>query len=1169
MAATYTYKRKGKQITGTSTTAKVFKDSGIKNAKAKQTCLNKDTGHVYICTVGGNAKEAKWKYVRTDIIAKPDKGVSKLGAPVRTTVSGNNRCMKAEWKAPKVSKTDGKRAQGLEIDWFLGMAGTAPKCVKKTSDETLTSHQINLNNLKIGKTTYNRSSFYPENKDDPNKKKVLNYVTVQVKTRNTKGNCGSKLIAKATRNFKTPRAPSLSAFTFNENNGEVSITITTDAGTDYQERYDTRYKMTVYRSKTGKTVTPYNTKSTSTSITLTYDCSDYQQLEKEDYIMIYVEAHARGYAGPSKIVSKTFYVSYPKAATLSAPTVTGSESFDKCTVPTKTNHTTEHPVDFIKLEYLANCTYMTAAAIPGDASWTDAQIQDDAQCSALAMGVANLIPDAGKYSWLRAKSYHASENVLYTYSNYVRVVGLETPAPTAEDDDITIISATAGADGESAIVVLGWNADGTDDSTGTELTWSDEEDMWKSTKSPSKYNFEWSDGAIYELTEDTSIDTSKTYYTRTGSGTTEDPYVYTEVSSPRVADIGSYYEITYQDSATITIKDLDEATKYYIKARRYLEDDTTTYSEYSNTETVVTSAKPETVVASCASYVPTGGPLSVFWTFAGNGLQTEWQIVTSEQYVLTTDEEVPAFEVTDPTDDDIAKYYEKSGNTYTLTADVTVDTSKTYYLISKTYYTLSNAEYTEVVSPSDDDIANYYEFYASAVIDKGESSIGSVQISAERLASFAINNSITFTVQVSTGSGFVVSEEQTVIILDAPTLSLSASEQTLTAQPLSFNATVSSLCDLIVIVSAQGTMGQFPDGMRTQTSGDTVHSDVVRPVWTADGDTYTATIELPSGLDFWDTAKYTLTVTAVDRVTGLSSDKATSTITVAWAHQAPEPVIETYTLTTDTEVDDEKAYYALSDGIYTIVEPEGTEDPSSEGWYELTTTSYVTLTPIDSTDESGYHTKAVQIDLTPPSDAAETDVYDIYRLTGDGAQIIGEGFPLTYTAVDMYAPFADNLTLHYRIACRTVDGDIAWDDIEYIADADYIRFDWTGGFLEVPYNLTLGDSYKKDVEMRSHMDGGIDGYWNQNIERKGSISTDVIPIEQLDEVDKARELARYTGPVFVRTPDGTAYEADVQVSDLSVTSAPIRHIAFDANEVQLTGEFALPTPFTVEEEETE
>ena len=50
--------------------------------------------------------------------------------------------------------------------------------------------------------------------------------------------------------------------------------------------------------------------------------------------------------------------------------------------------------------------------------------------------------------------------------------------------------------------------------------------------------------ATYELTSDTEVDSNKTYYTRSGSGTSASPYVYTEVASPTKSNLGTYYEMT-------------------------------------------------------------------------------------------------------------------------------------------------------------------------------------------------------------------------------------------------------------------------------------------------------------------------------------------------------------------------------------------------------------------------------------------------------------------------------------------------------------------------------------------------------------------------------------------------------------------------------------------------
>ena len=55
--------------------------------------------------------------------------------------------------------------------------------------------------------------------------------------------------------------------------------------------------------------------------------------------------------------------------------------------------------------------------------------------------------------------------------------------------------------------------------------------------------------ATYTLTSDTDIVPGKTYWTRSGSGTEADPYVYNPVVTPVKADLGTYYEISGVDEA--------------------------------------------------------------------------------------------------------------------------------------------------------------------------------------------------------------------------------------------------------------------------------------------------------------------------------------------------------------------------------------------------------------------------------------------------------------------------------------------------------------------------------------------------------------------------------------------------------------------------------------------
>ena len=52
------------------------------------------------------------------------------------------------------------------------------------------------------------------------------------------------------------------------------------------------------------------------------------------------------------------------------------------------------------------------------------------------------------------------------------------------------------------------------------------------------------DALLYEITQDTTVDPSKTYYERSGAGSKANPYVYTPVDDPVAALLPTYYEAT-------------------------------------------------------------------------------------------------------------------------------------------------------------------------------------------------------------------------------------------------------------------------------------------------------------------------------------------------------------------------------------------------------------------------------------------------------------------------------------------------------------------------------------------------------------------------------------------------------------------------------------------------
>ena len=889
-----------------------------------------------------------------------------------------------------VNKKNERRATRMRFGWMLAMvAPNGGDVLPKGS--TKGDMSISDSNKKFSKTKslasfngYTRNSYYP-------------YSGVQVsgisfwcQPYNKYGN--SSIVSK-TRMFQAPLKPTISAFSVNQSTGEVSCTITSDAGNGYRERARTRYKVVIENTKTKQTWTQKDESFTALTKSVTYDPPDYQQLAYGEYISVTVSAWNQGLAGDSETVSKTYYVSFPAATTINSVSVDSRSSTGKCTALINTNNSTQHPEDALELEYLANTTYADANDIPGTETWTASGIVDDGQCNALSMPVTNLIPDAGKYTWIRVRSEHAIPAILKRYSEPARVTDLETPAQSASDDEIKILSTALGADGESVAVHMGWNVGGSDDANGTELSWADAEDAWKSTEPPQTFDFDWSDG--------TYADTSVT---------------------PNVV---------YNDSATVTIKKLEPGQVVYIRARRFLDDSgERSYGTYSNAKAQLPSAaalaEPVGVVLSLPGFIANGESALASWTVNGGAEQKAWQLVSSNGKVIA----------------------------------------------------------------SGTGIANSY------------------QIPFERLSAVASSNIITATLLVDIGGDSIASDAVTSVIVDRPTLTLTVGT-TLTAQPLSFSLASNKACRIIASIVAEGSGGQNAAGVVEQYGNDTVWSAELQPEWTKVSTTsYTSTFTLDSGQKFLDGASYVLTVQAVDDTTGLKSDEKTATFAVSWTHQAIAPddcVVNAY------------------------------------GYY----------------DYNNVHHMIAEITIAAPTNAVATDVYDVYRLTGDGAVLIGSGYADEAVVTDEYAPFGRGMDLAYRICTRTVDGDEEFADIPYELDGRVLRFDWPYGVLELPYNIDIADGYSKSVQQRMHLDGAYNAYWNQGVKRTAKYSSQLVRLENQEDIALARQLARYPGGVFVRTPDGSAFEADVQINDLS-TSGVIQTFSLSITEIETTDAYKLP-----------
>ena len=91
--------------------------------------------------------------------------------------------------------------------------------------------------------------------------------------------------------------------------------------------------------------------------------------------------------------------------------------------------------------------------------------------------------------------------------------------------------------------------------------------------------------------------------------------------------------------------------------------------------------------------------------------------------------------------------------------------------------------------------------------------------------------------------------------------------------------------------------------------------------------------------------------------------------------------------------------------------------------------------------------------------------------------------------------------------------------------------DFSGGRALLEYNLDLSSQWKKDFKETKYLGGSVRGDWGAAVSRTASVGATVLTLEDLEAIRDLRRLATHPGICHVRTPDGSSYSADVQVSE--------------------------------------
>ena len=679
-----------------------------------------------------------------------------------------------------------------------------------------------------------------------------------------------------------------------------------------------------------------------------------------------------------------------------------------------------------------------------------------------------------------------------SYAPYSKQFTFTTPLASAASADVRcgLVSVEPNG-GTGAVVVIGWDGS----HTGCEASWSTDPDAWESSTAPGTFEFDWQDSWNKSgfKTEDESIDSSKTYYTRKGSGTDESPYVYKRVASPSAANLGSYYEVPWSHTSTCYIADLEEGSTYYVKARSYYGDgDDRKWSGYTSSLTVIPYAAPDSVVldAPTTATDADGSSIELYWSVGSEMPQTEWNLYQS-------------------------------------------DVTPNRLLLSGT---------------------------------------GSLCRSSLPWWRFSGLESISFYIEAACGGGFTRSNVETVVIVKQPECHATIAP-VLTEQPASFEV-YADRADVSVLATcrSQGITMTLPDGEDEQVEGDVVWTAASSPAFAettwgdtayrqrladtvtaaqaevdsieaeiagmddddpqlviaqnslaaanarlavaqaakqadldehpADGSVYAATVEMPT-TDLYDGGSYVISVQTTESVAKLASDTVDLAFTVDYAHKAATPPSE------------------------------------------------VEVVP-------DVETRSVRINLAEPFDpqvVGDGDVYDVYRKTQDGYDLIASNVPAGGNVYDTFAPFG-NVDLAYRVCARTVDGSIAFKDFSYRMDVRGTRFDWDNMSVELPWNVETSDSYAKSFEARSHADGSVNGYYDKAVTRTGTLSTDIMKIREQGTLELVRALGNYAGACFCRTDKGAAFQCNAELSEVSTSystgAVPIR---FELTRMDLSEEF--------------
>jgi len=183
--------------------------------------------------------------------------------------------------------------------------------------------------------------------------------------------------------------------------------------------------------------------------------------------------------------------------------------------------------------------------------------------------------------------------------------------------------------------------------------------------------------------------------------------------------------------------------------------------------------------------------------------------------------------------------------------------------------------------------------------------------------------------------------------------------------------------------------------------------------------------------------------------------------------------------------------------------------------------------------------------ITPiaPEEYDDGDVCDIYRISVDKPELIVKDGEFGTVYIDPYPAIGEGRG--YRIVHRTINGDYitatnqpAWTDLidKAVIEEYSIIIDFAGETAILPFNINLTNHWNKDFKVTSYLGGAQQGDWNPVSTRTATYTVVLLADTDGDKIAILRKLADYHGICHIRTPEGSSYACNINISENNVFS---------------------------------